>query len=101
MDGTSVWPRTAPGGRPAVYVTYDGGGHWHRQDEGLPAEQAWWTVKRQALSVDGAKPCGVYFGTTSGEVWGSEAEGQRWRLIVRHLPEVYSVEACVVVGGVR
>jgi len=99
MDGTSVWPRTAPGGRPAVYVTFDGGAKWHRQDEGLPAEQAWWTVKRQALSVDGAKPCGVYFGTTSGEVWGSEAEGQRWRLIVRHLPEVYSVEGFVLGGG--
>jgi hypothetical protein len=50
MDGTSVWPRTSPGGKPAVYGTRDGGTSWQRLDAGLPASQAWWTVKRQAMT---------------------------------------------------
>jgi hypothetical protein len=91
MDGTDVWPRTSPDGRPAVYVTRDAGDSWSRQDHGLP-EQAWFTVKRQAMTVDDAESIGVYFGTTSGEVWASIDEGDSWRCIARHLPEIYSVE---------
>ena len=53
MDGTDVWPRTSPDGRPAAYVTRDGGATWTRLDEGLP-ERAWFTVKRQAMTVDDA-----------------------------------------------
>jgi photosystem II stability/assembly factor-like uncharacterized protein len=94
MDGTSVWPRTSPGGKPALYRTRDGGQAWERQDGGLPAEQAWWTVKRQALATDQCDPLGLYFGTTSGEVWGSTDEGQSWRAIARHLPHVFAVETC-------
>jgi photosystem II stability/assembly factor-like uncharacterized protein len=93
MDGTSVWPRTSPQGRPAAYVTRNAGKTWQRQDDGLPAEQAWWTVKRQAMTADAADPVGVYFGTTSGELWASRDEGQRWSCIARHLPEIYAVEA--------
>ena len=74
MDGTDVWPRTSPDGRPAVYVTHDAGGSWERQDSGLP-ERAWFTVKRQAMCVDRNDPVGVYFGTTSGEIWASIDEG--------------------------
>jgi hypothetical protein len=44
MDGTGDWPRTSPGGKPAVYVTRDSGESWQRQDVGFPHEQAWWTV---------------------------------------------------------
>ena len=91
MDGTDVWPRTSPGGTPAVYVTHDAGASWSRQDTGLP-ERAWWTVKRQAMTVDAGDPVGVYFGTTSGEVWGSGDEGASWAPLVQHLPEIYSVE---------
>jgi len=93
MDGTSVWPRTAPGGRPAVYRSRDGGRVWKRQDKGLPRGQAWWTVKRQAMTVDARDPAGIYFGTTSGEVWGSRDEGRTFRCLARHLPHVYAVEA--------
>lgn len=46
MDGTEVWPRTSPGGKPAAYVTRDGGNTWTRQNYGFPPNQAWWTVKR-------------------------------------------------------
>lgn len=53
MDGTTVWPRTSPGGRPAVYCTQDGGRTWRRQSRGLPRQQAWYTVKRQSFAADG------------------------------------------------
>lgn len=96
MDGTSVWPRTSPGGKPAVYGTRNGGKTWQRLDNGLPPQQAWWTVKRQAMSADAFDVAGLYFGTTSGELWGSRDEGQRWTNIARHLPEIYGVEAALV-----
>ena len=93
MDGTSVWPRTSPGGKPAAYVTRNAGRTWQRQDAGLPRSQGWFTVKRQAMSADAHEPVGVYFGTTSGEIWASRNGGDQWRCIARHLPEVYAVEA--------
>ena len=91
MDGSSVWPRTSPGGKPASYVTKNGGAAWKRLDAGLPAKQAWWTVKRQAMCGDARDPVGLYFGTTSGEIWASRNEGERWTCIAKHLPHVYSV----------
>ncbi|HET9337905.1 MAG TPA: glycosyl hydrolase [Casimicrobiaceae bacterium] len=93
MDGTDVWPRTSPGGRPAVYRTLDAGRTWRRQDRGLPAKQAWWTVKRQAMSADARDPVGLYFGTSQGEVWGSRDEGRTWRCLARNLPPIQAVEA--------
>jgi len=96
MDGTTVWPRTSPGGRPAAYRTRDAGETWERQDRGLPPEQAWYTVKRQAFSCDSLQPVGLYFGTTSGELWTSPNEGRSWRRIAAHLPEIYSVVAATL-----
>jgi hypothetical protein len=92
MDGSSVWPRTAPGGKPSIYRTSNGGRTWQRQDAGLPAEQAWWTVKRQAMTADGMAPLGLYFGTTSGEIWASRNEGESWKCVTRHLPHIYAIE---------
>ncbi len=92
MDGSDVWPRTSPGGRPAVYATRDGGETWQRLDAGLPAEQAWWTVKRQAMTADREDTVGLYFGTTSGELWQSRDEGRQWECLARYLPEIYAVE---------
>jgi hypothetical protein len=93
MDGTTVWPRTSPEGRPSVYVTRNAGRTWKRLASGFPARQAWWTVKRQAMTADRRAPVGLYFGTTSGELWMSRDEGRRWSCIARHLPEIYAVEA--------
>jgi hypothetical protein len=92
MDGTSVWPRTSPGGKPAVYGTRNGGKTWQRLATGLPQQQAWWTVKRQAMCSDACDAVGLYFGTTSGELWLSRDEGRRWHCIAQHLPEIYAVE---------
>jgi photosystem II stability/assembly factor-like uncharacterized protein len=91
MDGSDVWPRTSPDGRPAAFVTRDAGESWMRCDGGLPA-RGWFTVKRQAMTTDAADPVGVYFGTTSGEMWASVDEGAYWTCIAQHLPEIYSVE---------
>ena len=93
MDGTTVWPRVSPDGKPAAYVSRNGGRTWRRQDGGLPRQQGWFTVKRQAMCTDQQDPVGVYFGTTSGEIWGSVNEGKQWVCLARHLPQIYSVEA--------
>lgn len=98
MDGTDVWPRVSPGGKPAVYRTRDAGRNWKRLDYGLPSRQAWFTVKRQAMAADEHEPVGLYFATTGGEVWASTNEGDQWRCIARHLPEIYGLEAVEVSG---
>jgi len=96
MDGQTVWPRTSPEGKPAAYVTRNGGKSWQRLAAGLPESQAWWTVKRQAMTADAQDPVGLYFGTTSGELWMSRDEGKRWSCIARNLPEIYAVEAAEI-----
>ena len=96
MDGTTVWPRTSPGGKPAAYVTRNAGKSWKRLDRGLPGNNAWWTVKRQAMAADRRDPVGLYFGTTSGEIWMSRDEGEKWSNLASHLPEIYAVETAVL-----
>jgi len=99
MDGTDVWPRTSPGGRPAIYATYDGGEHWQRCDAGLPSSQAWWTVKRQAMTADRQESVGLYFGTSSGELWMSRDGGEQWECMAQHLPEIYAVETAEIAAA--
>ncbi|HET9820403.1 MAG TPA: glycosyl hydrolase [Burkholderiaceae bacterium] len=96
MDGQTVWPRTSPDGRPAAYVTRNAGRTWQRLDAGLPEAQAWWTVKRQAMTADAQAQPALYLGTTSGELWIGRDEGARWSAIARHLPEIYAVEVAEV-----
>jgi hypothetical protein len=96
MDGTTVWPRTSPDGVPSAFVTRNGGKTWKRLAAGLPARNAWWTVKRQAMTADTRDPVGLYLGTTSGELWMGRNEGERWSCIARHLPEIYAVETAVL-----
>ncbi|MCV2361353.1 glycosyl hydrolase [Paucibacter sp. TC2R-5] len=96
MDGTDVWPRTSPDGRPAAYVTRNAGKSWQRLDQGLPSGQAWWTLKRQAMTVDTQAVPALYLGTTSGELWIGHEEGANWVNIARHLPEIYAVEVATL-----
>jgi photosystem II stability/assembly factor-like uncharacterized protein len=92
MDGSGVWPRTSPDGKPAVFMTRDSGKRWKRQAQGLPKSEAWMTVLRQAMTADAGTPTGLYFGTTGGEVWSSRDEGNKWACIKRGLPHIYAIE---------
>lgn len=92
MDGTSLWPRTSKGGRPAVYETQNGGRRWIRRDAGFPDRDAWWTVLRQSMCADDvARNTGLYLGTTSGEVWASRDGADSFQLLTRNLPRIQSV----------
>ena len=92
MDGTEVWPRTSPGGRPAVFRSTNGGRTFTRHATGFPTAQGWFTVFRQAMKSDRQDPVGVYLGTTAGEIWASRDEGRSWKPIAAHLPRILAVE---------
>lgn len=92
MDGTEVWPRTSPHGKPAVFRSTNGGRTFTRQARGFPTAQGWFTVFRQAMTSDTRDPVGVYLGTTGGEIWASRDEGRSWKAIASHLPRVLAVE---------
>jgi photosystem II stability/assembly factor-like uncharacterized protein len=91
MDGTNVWPRTSPGGKPAAFRSRDGGMTWKRQAKGFPSSQAWFSVLRQAMTCDDRDPVGLYLGTTAGEVWASRDEGGSWSRLAEHLPRILSI----------
>lgn len=92
MDGSGQWPRTSPSGKPAVFCSKDGGASFERQDSGFPSEQAWWTVKRQCMAVDGEDSIGVYLGTSNGQLWASFNGGELWQPIAMDLPQIFSIE---------
>lgn len=85
--------RTAPEGKVAVWRTSDAGATWADLRAGLPQTNAHLTVLRQAMATDGQAPAGIYFGTTSGAVFGSRDEGESWACLAEHLPTITSVEA--------
>ena len=82
-----------PDGRLRVYRSRTGGDEWEALTSGLPQENCYVNVLRDAMSVDTLDPCGVYFGTTGGQVYASRDGGDHWAPIVRDLPAVLSVEA--------
>jgi len=84
--------RYPPGASAAVWMTRDAGESWTARQSGLPEENCFFTVLRQAMATDHAEPAGVYFGTNSGSVFASADEGESWNEIARHLPTVLSVE---------
>ena len=88
--------RYMPDGKTAVWRTRDGGDSWQDLRAGLPQQNAFLGVLRQALATDPLDPAGVYFGTTSGALFASPDEGESWRCIVQHLPAITSVETLVV-----
>jgi photosystem II stability/assembly factor-like uncharacterized protein len=88
--------RYMPDGHAAVWRSNDGGDSWKRSDDGLPRDNAYIAVLREAMAVDRLDPVGVYFGTSTGQLYGSRDEGQSWRLIADNLPAIWSVAAAVV-----
>ena len=91
LNGDSAG-RYPPDASAAVWKTTDGGASWQAKQDGLPRENCFFTVLRQAMATDAADPAGVYFGTNSGSVFASFDEGESWSEIARHLPTVLSVE---------
>jgi photosystem II stability/assembly factor-like uncharacterized protein len=75
-----------------VYRSRTGGNEWEALTKGLPQRNCYVNVLRDAMSVDSLEPCGVYFGTTGGQVYASTDAGDSWKPIVRDLPAVLSVE---------
>ena len=81
-----------PDGKLRVYRSKTGGNEWEALTKGLPQKDCYVNVLRDAMAVDSLEPCGIYFGTTGGQVYGSANGGDTWNPIVRDLPAVYSVE---------
>jgi photosystem II stability/assembly factor-like uncharacterized protein len=81
-----------PEGKLRVYRSKTGGNEWEPLTKGLPQKDCYVNVLRDAMAVDSLDKCGIYFGTTGGQVYGSADGGNSWNAIVRDLPAVYSVE---------
>lgn len=82
-----------PDGKLRVYRSRTGGNEWEALTKGLPQRDCYVNVLRDAMAVDSLDGCGVYFGTTGGQLYGSADAGNTWTAIVRDLPAVLSVEA--------
>lgn len=85
--------RVTPEGKVRVYETADRGETWIARTEGLPQENGYLTILRQAFGDDGRDPLGLYFGATSGELFGSADAGRTWRTLAFRLPPINSVRA--------
>jgi hypothetical protein len=81
-----------PDGKLRVYRSRSGGNEWEALTRGLPQQDCYVNVLRDAMAVDTLDPCGIYFGTTGGQVYASSDSGDNWAPIVRDLPAVLSVE---------
>jgi hypothetical protein len=85
-----------PDAKLRVYRSRTGGNEWEPLAKGLPQRDCYVNVLRDAMAVDSLDPCGIYFGTTGGQVYASADSGDRWNPIVRDLPAVLSVEVQVL-----
>jgi hypothetical protein len=81
-----------PEGKLRVYRSRTGGNEWEPLTKGLPQRDCYVNVLRDSMAVDSLDACGIYFGTTGGQVYVSPDEGDSWEPIVRDLPAVLSVE---------
>jgi hypothetical protein len=88
--------RYMPEGKAAVWRSRDAGRQWERLSAGLPQDGAFLGVLRQAMTIDRLDPAGVYFGTSTGQVFASGDEGESWQEIANYLPPILSVEVAVV-----
>jgi photosystem II stability/assembly factor-like uncharacterized protein len=88
--------RYVPEGRAAVWRTRDAGASWQALRDGLPQQNTFFGVLRQAMATDRLEPAGVYFGTNTGALYASADEGDSWNCVAQHLPPIHSVETLVV-----
>jgi len=85
-----------PEGKLRVYRSRTGGDEWEALTRGLPQKDCYVNVLRDAMAVDSLDPCGIYFGTTGGQVCVSADSGDHWVPAVENLPSVLSVEVQVL-----
>jgi photosystem II stability/assembly factor-like uncharacterized protein len=88
--------RTMPEGRAAVWQTKDAGSSWRPLRKGLPQEDAHLGVLRAAMAIDSHDTPGLYFGTSTGQLFASNDEGESWSEIASYLPPISSVEVAVL-----
>jgi photosystem II stability/assembly factor-like uncharacterized protein len=88
--------RVMPDGRAAVWRTQDAGESWRRLDQGLPQKDAHVGVLREGMTIDSHDDPGVYFGTSTGQLFGSTDAGDSWSEIASYLPPIRSVEVAVI-----
>ncbi len=93
------WNRVMPGGAMAIYRTTNGGKSWSKITKGLPQKDAWFTVLRDGMRADANDPAGIYVGTTTGQLFASRDDGDSWKLIADHLPQVQCIETGIVGGA--
>ena len=94
LDG--MHGRTMPGGKLAVWRTRDAGGSWERLSNGLPQQDAYLGILREGMATDAHDEFGLYFGTSTGQLFASTNEGDSWTEIASYLPSITSVETAVV-----
>jgi photosystem II stability/assembly factor-like uncharacterized protein len=88
--------RTMPDGQAAVWRTRTAGEKWERLDQGLPQQDAYVGVLREGMAIDSHDVPGLYFGTSTGQVFASTDEGDSWREIASYLPGISSVEVATI-----
>jgi hypothetical protein len=88
--------RCMPDGKAAVWRTKDAGESWERLDKGLPQTDAYLGVLREGMAIDGYERPGLYFGTSTGQVFASADEGDSWKEIASYLPDIWSVEVATI-----
>lgn len=88
--------RCTPEGRLRVYRTRNAGASWEPLFRGLPQKGAYQTVLRDGMAADTLNPAGIYFGTRSGDLYGSTDEGKTWKRIIGGLPSIVCVKAAVI-----
>jgi photosystem II stability/assembly factor-like uncharacterized protein len=88
--------RTMPDGHAAVWRTRDAGESWQRLDQGLPRQDAYVGVLREAMAIDRYDSPGLYFGTSTGQIFASSDEGESWSEIANYLPPISSVEVAQI-----
>jgi photosystem II stability/assembly factor-like uncharacterized protein len=85
-----------PEGKAAVWRTRDAGSSWQRLAEGLPQQDAHVGVLREGMAIDSYDEPGLYFGTSTGQLFASVDEGESWSEIASYLPGIASVEVAIV-----
>lgn len=88
--------RTCPDAKPAVWRSENGGNSWKRVARGLPKKDSFFTVLRDAMTIDELKSPALYFGTTTGQLWMGRDGGEEWECLFDSLPPINCVKAAIV-----